>query len=279
MEAAEKFVTSLQLHPVADHFTIAILTVAILSDLAARFAPQRLWIGKMALTLTVIGAIAAAASFLTGDVETDRVWDMLSPATKVFFDPKGAITRYFGHGALGYELMIAFGVLAFWRILIGAFSFMESTHSAYLLAGLIALGLLFYQAKTGGELVYKYQVGTGSMEPGTVTPGVAGPTGIPSGGAFNASPQETPVFSATLTPVSTPTLASPAVNFTPTPIVASPTGVATPTSVMVSPGEMATPTSTLTGVPSPNSTPVPHFTTNSGNSLGGAPNAASTASL
>jgi uncharacterized membrane protein len=278
MEAAEKFLTSLQLHPVADHFTIAILTVAILSDLAARFAPQRLWIGKMALTLTIIGATAAAASFLTGDAETDRVWDLLSPATKAFFDPKGAITKYFGHGALGYELMIAFGVLAFWRILIGAFSFMENTHSVYLLAGLIALVLLFYQAKTGGELVYKYQVGTGSMEPGTVRLGGVAPSAIPSGGALNASPQETPVFPATLTPVSTPTLASPPINFTPTPI-GVPTDIATPTSVMASPSGIATPTSTMTGVPSPNSTPAPHFTTNSGNSLSGVPNAASTASL
>jgi len=279
MEALENFLTRLQLHPVADHFTIAILTVAILSDLAARFAPQRLWIRKMALTLTIIGAAAAAASFLTGEAETDRVWDLLSPATKAFFDPKGPITKYFGHGALGYELMIAFGVLAFWRILIGAFSFMENTHSIYLLAGLIALGLLFYQGKTGGELVYKYQVGTGSMESGTVTAGVAAPTAIPSGGVVGASPGERPVFSATPASVSTPTLASPASNLTPTPIRSSPMGIATPTSAMASPIATATSTSPMSGVPSPIFTPAPHFTTNSGNSLSVTPNAASTAAL
>ncbi|HEY2664683.1 MAG TPA: DUF2231 domain-containing protein [Candidatus Binataceae bacterium] len=255
MQAIQTFLVSLQLHPLADHFTIAILTVAILSDLAARLAPQRLWIRKMALTLTIIGAAAAAASFLTGDAETDRVWDMLSPAAKDFFGPKGSIAKYFGHGALGYELMIAFGVLALWRILIGAFSFMEATHSIYLLFALVALGFLLYQGKTGAELVYKYQVGTGPEEPGPVNPAAAG--------AFSASPEGTPGSTATLGTASTPSLASPAINSTP--INPSPLAVAAPTALM-------------TGVPSVLPTPAFTYTPGSGNSLTVNPSATSTAS-
>jgi len=258
MQALETFLVSLQLHPVADHFTIAILTVAILSDLAARLAPQRLWIGKMALTLTIIGAAAAAASYLTGDAETDRVWDMLSPAAKEFFNPKGPIAKYFGHGALGYELMIVFGVLALWRILIAAFSFMEATHSIYLIFALVALGFLLYQGKTGADLVYRYQVGTGPQEPRPVSPGAAGTAAAPTAGGLGASLEATPGSTATLGPVSSPAINSPPVG--PSPPVAS-----NPTPGVTSTG-FAAPTAPATGA-SALPTPAADFTPGSGNSL------------
>lgn len=262
MQALETFLISLQLHPVADHFTIAILTVAILSDLAARLAPQRLWIRKMALTLTIIGAAAAAASYLTGDAETDRVWDMLSPAAKEFFNPKGSITKYFGHGALGYELMIVFGVLALWRIVIAVFSFMEATHSIYLVFALLALVFLIYQAKTGGELVYRYQVGTGLQEPGPVGTGAAGSGAAPTAGFPGASPEAAPGATAMLGPVSTPSPSGPAIN---SPESESPPVASTPPSAVASPG-VAAPTALATGA-SPLPTPGADFTPGSGNSL------------
>ncbi len=157
MENIEKLLTNLQLHPVADHFSIALLVIAVLIDIVALIFSQRPALRHTALTLMIIGAIAAAASYGTGDIEGDRVWDLVhGPAKEV-------LKR---HAELGYYLMIAFGVLALWRILIAALGFMERTHQIYLAFSIFAVGVLLYQGKLGGDLVYTYQVGTGPMAAG-----------------------------------------------------------------------------------------------------------------
>ncbi len=97
MEKIVKLLTNWQLHPVADHFSIALLVVAVLVDVVALIFSQRLWLRYMALTLMIIGAGAAAASYGTGDMEGDRIWDLVSgPA-------KDVLKR---HAQLGYYLMI-----------------------------------------------------------------------------------------------------------------------------------------------------------------------------
>ncbi|MFZ0887158.1 MAG: DUF2231 domain-containing protein, partial [Candidatus Binataceae bacterium] len=158
MEGVEQLISGWQLHPVADHFTIALLTIAILVDLVSSLQPERAWIRHMALTLMILGALAAAASYATGDMEADRVWKMMSAPAHDYF--RGKDVRLFdgllGHGALGYYLMFVFGVLAIWRILIAMFNFMAGSHGLYLLLAVIALILLLYQGHTGGELVYMY---------------------------------------------------------------------------------------------------------------------------
>jgi uncharacterized membrane protein len=163
MEGVEKLLSGLQLHPIADHFSISLLTVAILFDLVASVFPARAWLRNTALSLMILGALSAAASYSTGDMEVDRIWKKLSPEAQAYFkgDPE-----LLGHGALGYYLMFVFGGLGLWRILTALFDFMAGTRGIYLLACLIALGLLFYQGHTGGELVYHYGVGTGAMAAG-----------------------------------------------------------------------------------------------------------------
>lgn len=157
MENIEKILTNWQLHPVADHFSIALLVVAVLIDIVALIFSQRASLRQTALTLMIIGAIAAAASYGTGDIEGDRVWDLVS-------GPAKDVLKH--HAQLGYYLMIAFGVLALWRILIQALGFMDRTRQIYLAFALVAVGVLLYQGKLGGELVYTYQVGTGAMAVG-----------------------------------------------------------------------------------------------------------------
>ena len=70
------------LHPVVDHFTIGLLVVAVLIDLVASLAPSRIWIRYTALLLMILGAIAAGASYFTGDMEADRVWNAMSEPAK-----------------------------------------------------------------------------------------------------------------------------------------------------------------------------------------------------
>jgi uncharacterized membrane protein len=49
--------------------------------------------------------------------------------------------------------------VAFWRALQEVSRFMGRTRPFYLVAALIVTGVLLYQGKTGGELVYDHGVG------------------------------------------------------------------------------------------------------------------------
>src|SRR5579863_7390834 len=100
MENIEKLLTNWQLHPVVDHFSIALLVVAVAIEIVALIFPQRISLRHTALTLMIIGALATAASYGTGDIEGDRIWDLVNgPAKEV-------LKR---HATLGYYLMIVFG--------------------------------------------------------------------------------------------------------------------------------------------------------------------------
>jgi uncharacterized membrane protein len=183
MDAVVKFLQPYQLHPVADHFSVALLFVAVLIDLIASMSPTRIWLRYTALTLMVLGALAAGASYLTGDMEADRIWNALGqPARDV-------LKR---HAELGEYLAITFGVLAVWRILIQGFGFMAGSRAIYLIVAILAIATLGYSAHLGGVLVYDYGAGTALM--------AAAP--VPSEGA---SPASAPSSSETIPMVSVPT--------------------------------------------------------------------------
>ncbi len=159
MDNIVKLITNWQLHPVIDHFSIALLVVAVLIDIVALIFSQRLSLRHTALTLIIIGAIAAAASYGTGDIEGDRVWNLVNGKARDVLKL---------HAQLGYYLMIVFAVLALWRILIELLGFMQATRQIYLALAVIAVAALLYQGSLGGELVYTYGVGTGQMAAGAL---------------------------------------------------------------------------------------------------------------
>ena len=127
MDAVVKFLQPYQLHPVVDHFSIALLFVAVLIDLVASSAPNRIWLRYTALLLMILGAIACGASFFTGGMEADRIWNALG-------DPAKEVLKR--HDDLGLYLAIAFGVLAVWRIMIQAFGFMAGSRAIYLIVAI-----------------------------------------------------------------------------------------------------------------------------------------------
>ena len=208
MDAVVKFLQPYQLHPVADHFSVALLFVAVLIDL---FAGGRIWLRYTAVLLMILGALAAGASYLTGDMEADRIWNALGqPARDVLHR----------HAQLGVYLAITFGVLAVWRIMIQGFGFMAGSRAIYLIVAILAIATLGYSAHLGGVLVYDYGAGTALM--------AAAP--VPSEGASPASetspagpiPTVTvPTALATATPMVTiaPPAAGPASAPTPVPTV------------------------------------------------------------
>ena len=181
MDAVVKFLQPYQLHPVVDHFSVALLFVAVLIDLFA--SPTRIWLRYTAVLLMILGALAAGGSFITGGMEADRIWNALGqPAREVLHR----------HAQLGEYLAITFGVLAVWRLMIQSFGFMAGSRPIYLIVAILAIVTLGYQAHLGGVLVYDYGAGTALMASAPV----------PSEGA---SPAAAPSSSETIPMVSVPT--------------------------------------------------------------------------
>jgi len=209
MDAVVKFLQPYQLHPVVDHFSMALLIVAVLIDLVASSAPNRIWLRYTALLLMILGAIAAGGSYLTGDMEADRIWNALGQPAK---DVLGR------HAKLGEYLAIGFGVLAIWRILIQAFGFMAGSRAIYLIVALAAIVALGYQGHLGGVLVYDYGAGTALMASAPVPSEAASPESAPtSAGPIPTVSVPTPL--ATLTPlIATPAPPATSAGSMPTPI-------------------------------------------------------------
>ncbi|HXN14556.1 MAG TPA: DUF2231 domain-containing protein [Candidatus Acidoferrales bacterium] len=221
MDAVVKFLEPYQLHPVVDHFSMALLIVAVLIDLVASTAPNRIWLRYTALLLMILGAIAAGASYFTGDMEADRIWNALGQPAK------DVLHR---HAQLGTYLAIAFGVLALWRILIQAFGFVAGTRPLYLIFALVAIVALGYQGHLGGVLVFDYGAGTALMA-------------------------SAPVPSEAASPESAPTSAGPIPTVSvPTPLATSTPLIGTPSAPATSAGSMPTPIPTVQPTAAPSAT-------------------------
>ena len=181
MDSVVKFLQPYQLHPVADHFSVALLFVAVLIDLLASVAPTRIWLRYTAVLLMVLGALAAGGSYFTGDMEYDRISDVLggSQALAKALGVHG-LAKLNRHAELGEYLAITFGILALWRILIQAFGFMAGSRAIYLIVAVLAIVTLGYSAHLGGELVYDYGAGTALMASAPVPSEAASPASAPT---------------------------------------------------------------------------------------------------
>jgi uncharacterized membrane protein len=168
MQGVVELLKGWQLHPVVDHFTVALVLVGIVVDLVASLMPLRLWVRYMAVTLMVLGALAAFGSNITGGWEAERVWEHVSGPAKDTLKT---------HAELGDILPWVFGVLALWRVGVEFIGFLSRTRFIYLLAAIAAGGVILYQGALGGDLVYDYGVGTALMTAETPTP-AASPTVI-----------------------------------------------------------------------------------------------------
>jgi uncharacterized membrane protein len=194
MDSVTKFLQPFQLHPQVDHFSVALLITAVVIDLIASLAPNRIWLRYTAATLMVLGALAAGASFLTGGAEADRIWNALGQPAKDVLKT---------HAELGEYLAIAFGILAVWRLLIQVAGFMAGSRFIYLIFAVIAIFVLGYQSHLGGVLVYDYGAGTSLMAAAPVPQESASP----SAGAPTSSGPIPTVTVPTPLPTPVPTIA------------------------------------------------------------------------
>jgi uncharacterized membrane protein len=185
----ERLTINYHLHPIVDHFTIALLAFGVVAEclaagvalLARRAAP---WLSvssqklrTTSLLLLSAGAGAAVLSYFTGDIEADRLWDSMSPAAQQILASNDGARQYLSHAVLGQYLMYAFVVLATWRVLIECSARIARWRFVFLIAAAIALGGLLYQGKTGGQLVYEHGVGiagpSSNPQKDAVTPAAA----------------------------------------------------------------------------------------------------------
>ena len=151
MQAFVETIKAWQLHPVVDHFTVALIVVSILVDLVASLFPTRTWMRLMALSLMILGTAAAWGSAVTGGWEAGRVWENVNGPAMI------VLKR---HAWLGDKLPWVFLVLAVWRLGVQFTLFLDRARPIYMLVALIAGGLIIYQGSLGGRLVYEYGVGT-----------------------------------------------------------------------------------------------------------------------
>jgi uncharacterized membrane protein len=228
MDSVVKFLQPYQLHPVIDHFTVALLIVAVLIDLVGSMAPNRVWIRYTALTLMILGAIAAGGSYLTGDMEADRIWKALGPPAKEVLKT---------HARLGTYMAITFGALALWRILIQAAGFMAGTRGFYLIVAIAAIIILGYVGHLGGSLVYDYGAGTALMASAPVPSEAESPAAAPT----SSEPMAIPTVSVPTSVASPSSPPSP-----PPPVSASSASPAAP---------MESPKPTDSASPSPSAQP------------------------
>ncbi|MGZ6194026.1 MAG: DUF2231 domain-containing protein [Candidatus Binataceae bacterium] len=207
------------IHPAVDHFTVALLIVAVLADLFASLFSTRWWLRYAALALMIAGTAAAWGSQLTGGWEAHRVWD----AVKATGGPGLATLQR--HAWLGDWLPWIFLVLAVWRLGIQLFGFMAGMRGLYLIFAILAALAISYQGYLGGKLVYDYGIGTAlyntassspapqpeATGPATPIPTVYVPaaSATPEAAVPTAAETASPMPSAAVTPAATETPAAP----------------------------------------------------------------------
>jgi uncharacterized membrane protein len=207
------------IHPAVDHFTVALLIVAVLADLFASLFSTRWWLRYGALALMIAGTAAAWGSQLTGGWEAHRVWD----AVKATGGPGLATLQR--HAWLGDWLPWIFLVLAVWRLGIQLFGFMAGMRGLYLIFAILAALAISYQGYLGGKLVYDYGIGTAlyntassspapqseATGPATPIPTVYVPaaSATPEAAVPTAAETASPMPSAAVTPAATETPAAP----------------------------------------------------------------------
>jgi len=238
LETIEKW----HVHPVADHFTVAILIIAILADLFASLFSTRLWLRYGALTLMIIGTIAAWASQVTGGWEAHRVWSAVKAAGGPAYD---ILHR---HAEFGDYLPWLFLILSIWRIGVQLFVFMAGTRWLYLIIAVLAACAIGYQGYMGGELVYEYGIGTALY-------GLTSSPGVPQAEASGPATPIPTVYVPTST--ATPETAPPAAKAAPSAGAAtvSPAASAEPTSTPAAATPIATPASAPSPAAAPSATP------------------------
>ncbi len=138
-------------HPLIVHFPVALLVIAVLADFLSLILKRYDWIRPAALWLYVFGALGTVAAYITGKQAADIV-NFPAPSYPV-------ISK---HADLALYTMLFFSIYALIRLLFAWRKWDQRTAVSIVLFIVAAagLGLVQQTAEHGGELVFRYGVGT-----------------------------------------------------------------------------------------------------------------------
>ncbi len=193
-------------HPFVDHFSVAILIVAVLADLCASLFSTRAWLRYSALALTIAAAGAAWLSYVTGGWAAHSIYKALKATGGPALDIFGR------HAEIGEILPWVITGLAIWRLGVQALGALARSRSLYLILAVLASIAMLYQGYLGGEMVYGYGVGTDLMTAPSqqrAPEPAAGWTPAPLGPATPIPTVYVPTAAATPAPGATPSSAEP----------------------------------------------------------------------
>ena len=133
------------LHPLTDHFLIAIPVVILLLELMNLMMKKKA-VSGVSFFLILLTIMAALAAYFTGLVDGKEAYPGLAEEAKT------ALTN---HKLLGTYVMLASGVVLLFK-LISMMTGSKIIKSLYLLVLIVFILALFKQGKEGGELVYTH---------------------------------------------------------------------------------------------------------------------------
>ncbi len=138
-----------ELHPPVVHFAIALTIVGVLFDIAG-FVLKKESLKHAGFWAFIVGVIAVWGAAITGH-QAEELVEYMVEGTSI----EDVLEK---HEGIGEVLPWLFTVLGLFRIYL---FFKEKTglFILYLIAGLIAIGIIGYQGRIGGKLVYEYGVG------------------------------------------------------------------------------------------------------------------------
>jgi uncharacterized membrane protein len=140
------------IHPLLVHFPIALLCAAAAVDVAGWAFRRNTVLHQLATLLYVLGAGGAAAAYVTGRAAAQTIW---------FPGMAQAVLKQHWDWAL--RTVWFFGVFTVVRLVVLRPSRREASPAlvaAFVLVGLVGIGLLLETGDRGGRLVYQHGVGT-----------------------------------------------------------------------------------------------------------------------
>lgn len=138
------------LHPLVIHFPIALLFVAAFVDTLGILMRRNDFLRRGAFSLYLMGTVAVAAAWFTGKQAADSVF--------LATDANALLTE---HSDLGQYLLYVFGGYALVRLLSFALNLEErmGVRALVWLIGLGGVGMTWYTAEHGAQLVFRYGAG------------------------------------------------------------------------------------------------------------------------
>jgi uncharacterized membrane protein len=170
------------LHPALVHFPIALLVTAFGVDVTCVVLRRQRWLDRAATLLYALGALAAGATYLSGENAAESLINV----------PNAAQTAIYDHEDAAFLTLVFFAVVAVMRLLVwyrdrraagrtplGLFRVLV------LVAALAGQFLIARTADKGGALVYKHGVAVSAPAPtppptGTTTAGEAAAVTTPA---------------------------------------------------------------------------------------------------